>query len=120
MSSLSEYLRNRGLSFDPVEISKGEDPILSNEMLLKEATELWESKNSLIRLVLQARINAIAKHILEKATPEEVLVNRQSLVEIGAIIKDFEAYKAEYGRRKAKIDEKTETLPLKEGEEGSL
>lgn len=99
---------------------------MADEGLVKEAAELWESKNSLIRLVLQARINAIAKHILEKAIPEEVLVYRQSLVEIGAIISDFEKYKGEYGRREAtKQDDNSEQAeiqpdPPKEGEEGSL
>lgn len=99
---------------------------MADEGLVKEAAELWESKNALITLVLQARINAIAKHIIEKAPPEEVLVLRQALVEIGAIISDFERYKGEYGRRVAKQSEdnreeaEAQPTPPKEGEEGSL
>ena len=123
--TLSEYLRNRGLSFDPVEIDKGLDPILGDEMLIKEAAELWESKSPLIRLVLQARINSIAKLIIEKCPPEEVLVLRQAIVELGAIESDFEAYKGEYGRREAnknkdnKVAEAVQ-VPPKEGAESSL
>lgn len=100
---------------------------MADEGLVKEAAEMWESKNSLIRLVLQARINAIAKHVLEKAIPEEVLVYRQALVEIGAIISDFEKYKGEHGRREATKQEdnrgdaeEIQPDPPNEGEEGSL
>lgn len=123
--TLSEYLRNRGLSFDPVEIDKGLDPIMGDELLIKEAAELWDSKNPIIRMVLQARINSIGKLILEKCTPEEVLVYRQALVEISSLIDDFEAYKGEHGRRQANKDKDNEEVkaipvPPKEGKESSL
>ena len=121
MASLSEYLRARGLSLDPTEIAEGLDPVLCNEALIREASELWTSKEALIRLVLQARINSIGKVILEKCQPEEVLVLRQAIVELGAIVNDFEGYKAEHGRR-AIINKEVEAPiePPKEGKEGSI
>jgi len=123
MSSISEYLRTRGLSLDPVEVDT--DPIMESEQLINEAGELWEGKKNLITMVLQARINAIAKQILEKAQPEEVLVLRQSLVELGAIVTDFEKYKGESLRRKAATSNEDNTLSAEpvqpeEGKEGSL
>jgi len=108
MQTLSDYLLNRGLSLDPVEVDKAFDPILASPELVKEAAELWETKQPLITMVLQARINAIANLILTKAPPQEVLVLRQALVEIGAIVDDFNRYKGEYGRQSAKAEEKAE------------
>lgn len=125
-TTVSEYLRKRGLSFDPTLVDK--DPILDDENLVKEASELWTSKENLIRLIIQARVNAIGRHILNKAIPEEVMVLRQALVEIGALVDDFAKYKGEHGRQtvaKSKIEdngenaEQPDTSPP-EGEEGSL
>lgn len=124
-TTVSEYLRKRGLSFDPTVVEQ--DPILDSPELTKEASELWTSKENLIRLIIQARVNAIGKHMLDKAIPEEVLVLRQALVEIGALVDDFAKYKGEHGRQtvaKTKEEDNTEaeqpdTSPP-EGEEGSL
>jgi len=97
---LSEYLRNRGLVFKPME--KENDQILESDDLLREASELWESRQNILTIIIQARVNAIAKNILEKAIPEEVLVLRQSLVELGAILTDLSKYSSEYKRRSIK------------------
>lgn len=123
MSTLSEYLRARGLNLDPTLIDQ--DLVLSDTLLTKEIAELWGSRSNAIKAVLQARINAIAKDILEKAIPEEVSVLRQSLVEIGAIVNDFESYVAEQKRRDVKsatqdVSEEIPTEPPREGEEGSI
>lgn len=122
--TLSEYLRARGLNLDPITVDQ--DLVLSDDLLTKEIAELWGSRSNAIKAVLQARINAIAKEILEKAIPEEVSVLRQSLVEIGAIVNDFESYVAEQKRRDVKnstsqdVPEETPTEPPREGEEGSI
>lgn len=128
MQTLSEYLLNRGLSLDPVEVDKKTDPILESPELTKEAAELWETKQPLLTMVFQARINAIANKILTDCVPQEVVVLRQALVEIGALVTDFEKYKGEYGRQTAKADKQQaeetpaeETQPeIKEGEESTL
>lgn len=117
MPTLLEYLVSRGLNLEPTEIDKRYDPIMENEALVKEAAELWETKQPLITMVLQARINAISYEILTKAPPQEVLVLRQALVEIGALITDFERYKGEYGRRAKPEEPKPE---LVEGAESAL
>ncbi len=126
-TSLSEYLRNRGLTLDPVEVQEGHDPILADENLVKEAAELWNAKKSLLTMVIQARVNAIAKYQLEKAIPEEVMVYRQALVELGALITDFEKYVGENSRRTTNTADNTEPRgeepqpePPEEGKEGSL
>lgn len=124
MATLSEYLRTRGLNLDPTTVD--EDLVLSEAGLTKEVSDLWAGHSNAIKAVLQARVNSIAKVILEKAIPEEVGVLRQALVEIGAIVTDFESYVAEQKRRDAKTPptqdevEPTATEPPREGGEGSL
>ena len=123
MTSLSEYLRARGLSLDPQIVD--EDSVLNDDLVIKEVADLWQGHQGAIVMVLQARINALGKVILEKAPPEEVLVLRQCMVEIGAIIDDFRKYHSESERRVKKnpieaITEEVPTQPPKEGEEGTL
>ena len=124
MATLSEYLRTRGLNLDPTTVD--EDLVLLETGLTKEVSDLWVGHSNAIKAVLQARVNSIAKVILEKAIPEEVGVLRQALVEIGAIVTDFESYVAEQKRRDAKTPtpqdevEATATEPPREGGEGSL
>lgn len=122
MSNLSEYLLNRGLTLEPLAVDKRFDPILEDPSLVKEAAELWESKQPLIKMVLQARINAIGYEILTKCPPQEVLVLRQALVEIGAIVDDFEKYKGEHGRitTAAESEEEQPPAPVEEGMETSV
>lgn len=97
MSTLSEYLRNRGLNLEPLTLE--DDPILKNDDLVKEVAGLWQEHKGAIIAVIQGRANAIGKKILHEAVPEEVLVLRQALVELGAMVKDFEKYHAEQERR---------------------
>lgn len=103
---------------DPTQVDV--DPILESEPLIKEAAELWGAKQGLITLVIQARVNAIGKRIMESCPPEEVMVLRQSLVELGALITDFEKYRGEAARL-GKGKEKEEVAPPPvEGAESSL
>jgi len=124
--TLSSYLKSRGLSFDATVIDENKDPILGDAGLVKEVGEMWETKEPLIIMVLQARINAIGEYLMNKAIPEEVTVLRQSIVEIGAIISDLRGYHAEYKRQEGNKTEdnsaNTETqIPSpKEGEESTL
>lgn len=119
MPTLSEYLKQRGLYLDPTKV---DEDIFDNEDLTKEVSEIWQMNGNAIRSVIQARINAIGKYILEKAVPEEVIVNRQAIVELGALVTDFEKALAEQKRRdnKGKQTTEAEAPPVKKGEEGSL
>jgi len=123
--TLSEYLRTRGLNLDPQTVD--EDLVLTEEGLTKEVSDIWLGHKNAVVAVIQARVNALARTLLTKALPEEVLVLRQSMVELGAIIGDFERYHAEAQRRdnKNKVDNSQDlqtipTEPPKEGQEGSL
>lgn len=130
MDTLSNYLRKRGLDLNSLAIQKEEDLILQNDDFLREIAETYQTHQSVIRLVLQARINALGKYLLDKAIPEEVIVYRQAMVEIGAIVDDLEKYVSEHERRtkqKTEINqepedilEKEEVVSFKEGEETSL
>lgn len=102
---LSEHLRSRGLNLDPVNID--EDPVLDNEGAVEAVAGVWEGNAHYIRLVIQARLNAIGKNLIYRAIPEEVPVLRQALVEVSAIINDFERYSEEHRRREAKKDNNT-------------
>lgn len=122
-TSLAEYLYKRGLSLDPQTVD--EDLVLTEELLTKEVSDIWVGHKNAITAVVQSRINAIAKYLLHTAIPQEVTVLRQSIVELGAIITDFETYHAEVLRRDSKkVDnnkiESSNPEPPKEGEESSL
>lgn len=106
MSSLSEYLRNRGLDLEPLALDN--DTILTNENLTKEVGLLWQEHRGAITAVIQMRANAIAKKILFTAIPEEVVVLRQTLASLRDLFDDFEKYRAEYERREK------ETKPAQE------
>jgi hypothetical protein len=105
-----------------------EDLVLSDDNTLKAVGDMWNGNKRLIVLVLQARINAIGKKILENAIPEEVIVLRQSLVELGALVTDFERYQAEATRRATHQEEipqnpdvqEVPAKPPEEGQEGSM
>lgn len=123
--SLSQYLKTRNLSFDPLPI--GEKRKLTDEQLTR-VTRI--SEEDLITLI-QPRLDSIFDELVEKALPEEVLVLRQAIVEIGGLIDDHRAYRKEMERRKEEDDKKqTEENPtpqpepspptVEEGQEGSL
>ena len=124
--TISSYLRTRGLHLDATIIEANNDPILADAGLTREAGEMWETKEPLITMVLQARINALGDYLIKKAIPEEVMVYRQAIVEIGAIISDLRSYHAEYKRQSEPKQEdnsaNTEAqLPSpKEGKESTL
>ena len=107
MVDLSEYLRKRGLILNPIDIEQ--DPVLETEGAAEGVAGLWEGHAPLIRMIIQARVNAIGSQLLKKAVPEEVPVLRQAFVEVGAIIDDFERYAAEARRRKSRQDTQTAT-----------
>ncbi len=112
---LSNYLIKRGLNLDPVSVQAKADPVMDDPEMLKGVVEMWGTHQTAITAVLQARINAIAYEILTTCTPEEVIVSRQSLVELGAIITDFISYSSEQEKR----DTAEEDTPSKEEESSS-
>ncbi|MBW8034711.1 MAG: hypothetical protein FVQ79_03415 [Planctomycetes bacterium] len=97
---LEEYLLNRGLNINPIKIE--EDPVADSPALVKEVAEVWESHKTALTAVLQARINQISREILQKVRPAELLIYRQALVEVAAVIIDFEKYVGINKRTEAK------------------
>ncbi len=116
MSDISDYLYQRGLDLDPIKVES--DPILEDEDRLREAADMWNEHQNALRLVIQARVNAIGKHLLNKAIPQETIVLRQALVEVGAIVDDFVKYSSEWERRSKKVEDEAETPPA--DNEGTL
>jgi len=109
--TISEYLRARGLTLQPLTKDAEIDTVLNNEELLNGAVNAWNNYERAITAVVQSRVNSIAMELLTKASPEEVVVMRQSLVELGAILKDFQVYVAEANRRNSKKEIKEEAEP---------
>lgn len=93
---LEKYLYQTGL-YDPKRDMSEE--ILADRELLAQVAELWKSNEKVIRAVIQARLSPIREELVMNATPPEVLVLRQALVEVAAIITDFQRYAAEHNRR---------------------
>lgn len=114
---LSEYLAQRGIILDPTKI--GDDNILNDAEALKEVAGVWKEHNATIKKVLQERVNAIAMRILNNNLPFEGTIYQQAMVEVAAIINDFEKYSAELARRSAP-EEGNDNSPTPVEAEGSL
>ena len=123
--TLSEYLKSRGLSFDPLPIN--EKRSFTDEQVAKIASI---PEDALI-ILIQAKIDSIADEIIDNAIPEEVPVLRQSFVEIGSLIDELRKAKkeiqtrreikdAEKGEQTGEQKEEPQTSPPEEGKEGSL
>lgn len=126
MQSLIDKLEGLGFTLDPEAIEKSEDKVLADERLIIEASELWETKEHLIRMILQARINAMAKKALD-GHAELLPTYQKAMAEVGAIALDFEGYRGEAGRLKAKQNKdnsvEADTIhsePSGEGDESTL
>lgn len=121
--TLSQYLRQRGIILDPMVIERDYDPVLNDDNLLNEAADMWAAHETMLRAVLQARVNAIGRQLLNHAVPEETVVLRQALVEVGAIANDFMKYKEERERRKTESENTNEPVtaaPPAPSNEGTL
>lgn len=91
---LSDYLKKRGLQLEPLKI--GENRGITE----KELGLIGTISEEALLALLQPRVHSIMDELVVKAEPEEVLVLRQAIVEVGGIIDDYRAYKKEIERRK--------------------
>ena len=120
--TLSEYLKSRGLSYDPLPI--GEKRELTDEQVSKVGAISEEA----LTLLIQQRIDSVADELVMNAVPEEVVVLRQAIVELGGLVDDLRKIKKESDTRrelsdKSKEPEETQpqtSPPVEEGKEGSL
>lgn len=97
---LEQYLLARGLYDPKIDPNKA---LLENDELLGKVANLWnnpDSKEALLAIV-RIRLDVLREELLFKAVPQEVLVLRQALLEVAAIIPDFEKYAEEHKRRSA-------------------
>jgi len=99
-TSLSEFLKKRGL-----DLSTPKTPIVDNTEKLEQAAEAWSTHESGIRAVIEERINEVRTELLLDAMPEEVIVLRQSLVELAKVLDQFIICTAEVERRKKAAEE---------------
>lgn len=95
--TISDYLLQRGLTLEPTQVDT--DLILDEPEFTKEVADLWQGHKNAITQVIQARVNAVGRVILRTARPEEVLVLRQALVEVAAVLDDFAKYAGVQERR---------------------
>lgn len=112
--NLEEYLLQRGLDLDPINIEQG-DPILANDDLLREVAEMWNSHRRAVVAVLQVRVHSIGRELLIKAIPQETIVLRQSIAEVGKIVDYFDKCASEWNKRNIKTAE----TPPAENDEGT-
>lgn len=97
---LEQYLFARGLVDPKLDPNKA---ILENDELLGKIANAWNNKDfqDAMLAVIRVRLDAIREELLFKAIPQEVLVLRQSLIDVASIIPDFEKYAEEHKRRTA-------------------
>lgn len=98
MSSLTEYLLARGISLDPTEIDN--DPVLADEELLKEVVSVWGDHKDALKKIIEARVRSIASKRVLDGTGYDTIIYKQAMVEVAAIISDFQSYSEELSRRR--------------------
>lgn len=103
VESLSEYLRARKLYDDTLPLYENDpldDIILKDDELLAGAAGVARMEKA-IHAIVRVRILKLQRELVLSCVPEEVMVYRQAIVELAAILKDIERYKQEYERREA-------------------
>jgi hypothetical protein len=113
--TLSEYLRARKLTLDPVEVDL-------NTISMEDKVKIAEVNTHCLTLLVQSRINAIGYKLLNECIPEEVTVLREAIVELATILSDHHAIQEDVKRHnESKPEEQPQTSPpIEEGKEGSL
>lgn len=115
MSTLSEYLRERKLTLDPVQVEL--DTISPEDKNVISGID-----PNALQLLVQNRINSIGKELLLNATPEEVIVLREAMSEVAELITDH--FKIQQEVKRTTIEQTPEQTqpspPVEVGEEGSL
>lgn len=111
-SELEKYLYNRGIEISgrqkPLEISEDAD-------LLTRVAGAWTSDKEAIQAVVRARIDVLREKIICTALPQEVVVIRDSMIELAGILEDFEKIHAEFTEREKNKPEASPEKP-KEGD----
>ncbi len=75
--------------------------ILENEEVLAQIAGIFNTYEKGLTALIQARIHEIKEELVMKATPAEVIVLRQCMLEVAQIFDDCKKYKIEYGKREA-------------------
>lgn len=94
---LEKYLLERELSIPHTDLDA---EILSSPEKLQCVAGVWvgEGKKG-IKLAVEARIMKLREEIELRAPPQEVIVLRQSIVDLASLLEDFENYAQENERR---------------------
>lgn len=99
---LEKYLLETAV-YDPAHALS--DEILDQDELLGSVAQAWTTNGDAIRAVVRQRLSKIRTALVMTATPYEVLPLRQALVEVAAILEDFERYTAEADARHKQDEE---------------
>lgn len=113
--TLSEYLRARKLSLDPVEVD-------IKTISMEDKVKIAGVDTHGLNLLIQSRINAIGYKLLNECIPEEVTVLREAIVELATVLSDHLAIQEDVKRHNEnKPEEQPQTSPpIEEGKEGSI
>lgn len=91
--------------------------ILTDEPMLAAVAGAWRTSAQPITTVIKSRLYKIEQEMIGNATPAEVIIFRQAMLEVASIYDDFVAYEAEFtAREKSKNapdapEPKNETSP---------
>lgn len=93
---MMKYLNARG-----IEIINREVPleITNDEELVADIAGVWKTSNEGIRAVIQARCDILTNKLVFDCLPYEVPIIRQTLIELGGILEDFEKISQEFNSR---------------------
>lgn len=98
---MREELRNYNIEFTPLTIERDENILLSDEKLVQEVAELYNTKKSLFALILRNRMNKNGLDMLYSCPPNEIEARRLVITELSYILRDLEEVSAEFDRLKA-------------------
>jgi len=107
-----QYLIRRGLVKPSEDMNEA---LLNSEEFLAEIAGIWEGHKPAIEALIKARLYPIERELVQEATPYEVMILRQSMLEVAFLYDDFERYTQEYHRRKKPAPE--EGVELEQGQQ---
>lgn len=93
---MTKLVLDRGLIEPGVDM---EALVLENDAFLAELAGIWRSHPEAIKALLRARIYPIERDLVGNATPAEVIILRQAIIEVALIGDDLERYATEFERR---------------------
>jgi len=84
---------------EAIETNVGKASITMNDEVLAKVADAWTNNKDAITALISARIKPLLIQVALRDIPQEVTVTRQVILELVAVLRDFESLSQEYIKR---------------------